>query len=187
MLQEVSNNLRKEHSKLSNVTYGIALATADSLLKGDMAGVKLAHETMGLGVIVASTFQLSVLLLKVAPRGKWSDGEDLRPQVDVAFDEALEELIPFYYDQFDLDEKTFRTVITTIVMASFVPFLEGGEAIVSYPDYEELNEWQMMGVFAVIAAAMVNAFTQVMPLLSTDHKLGMVDVRRILLVEEETV
>lgn len=172
---------------MSNVTYGIALATADSLLKGDMAGVKLAHKTMGLGVIVASTFQLSVLLLKVAPRGKWSDGEDLRSQVDTAFDAALEELIPFYYDQFDLDEETFRTVITTIVMSSLVPFLEGGEAIVAYPDYEELNEWQMVGIFAVLAAAMVNAFTQVMPLLDSAHKLDIMDIRRILLVEEETV
>lgn len=165
------------NESIKDTTYGVALAVAESLKEKDTATINLIHETMEAPAIVISTLQLALLTLRTIPKGKWvtPNTEDIRDLAEAEFDQNVSNYPKQYAELFSCDPEDFHAAVTTIVMASLVPLMEGDYVPTVDMETEMLTEQQIVGCFAVIALSCLDAFntySQLMEPITESGKVG---------------
>jgi len=160
---------------MSASTFGVAIMLADAYHNGDKDGFDVIIESVDMGTIVASTFQLAHHLLRVLPGARLAIGKrdfDLRPE---AFDHFAEYLSSntarsSYFS--DVDPAFIVTATTTIVMGSIVPLIENQESPTVSVEYEGVDARAFLVIMASIAEASIEAFREYVGLIDSLPDLG---------------
>ena len=144
----------------NDTTYGVALAVAESMKHKDAETLHMIHDVVGAPTIIVSTLQLALLTLRTLPGGKWITPHttDIKDLAEAEFDKYVSELPPVFAFMFECDKESFGAAVSTVVMGSLQPLIEGDWSPSIDMETESLTEFQMVGVFAVIALSCVKAF-----------------------------
>ena len=140
---------------------------AEALRDQDTELFETLREHTELVEAIASTFQLSYLLLKTVPAGKWTSppSADLRDEAFSIFAAFLEEKTDHAATFAQVDPISFTTAVTTIVMENIVPLMDGD----NHPDvnatHEGVGPRSFYVALSLISWAAIEAFAQYSPLI----------------------
>jgi hypothetical protein len=111
---------------MSSSTYGAAVMLSSAYHDGDVELFDLIYDTVDVGIIVPSSFQLVYMLLHTFPGGRISNRAfDIRDEAFDSFAQKLSENSVKASAFSGADPQDIVTATTTIVMGSIVPLLEG--------------------------------------------------------------
>ena len=153
-------------------TYGVATLLAAAYHDEDKEAFDTIFHAVERGTIVASTFQLVYTLLHTMPRGRMFSGVskfDIRDEAFDHFANRLSEGTAKASAFSGSDPLDFVTAVTTVVMGSIQPLLEGDEPPAVNVEQEGIDPRAFAVVMACISEAAVDSFrayigiTDIMP------------------------